>query len=1266
MKRRKVLGILLLALITAFIAVSCSGNIEAPASSAEELSYVTFGNGHSRELGTSYWTEDYDNLYWFYTATKTDAYGTTGSEGLTDGVPTAAVSKSGDNPAKGLSGRVGPFSQGSWTFKLYAYAEAVNSEGVGLGTPDKTNLIYASADVSVTLKGGEVKNIPVSVTPQGDVGYVKFNNAYFEWAGESGDAIPKMKITLTPASGSPITTEINLNAKSDNKLTITNGTSIGTSVPVGYYTANVIVYLKQAGSTTTVAINNEDTPIFSQTFGLRVYGNAITYISGNMTEGVDSFVTFDVAEQTMKVFTVNKTENTEVKSAITSLNGNKESAEVKNTEDYTIVTFPTGVLDSSSVHQLDVKVTPTASAEDKFQISGTESGKAAVAGLDLSLTKITKQSDGSTVQESVTSFDKDVIITTYIAKDLENVSVWYRDYETKTDEVIAELTGTEAADAVPSYDKTTGKLIFKTNHFSEYFVKADAEAMNTTTGMVYSTFADAVDRAGSGQEVKLLKDASVKNVISISNDIVIDLNGKNVTGKDSRVFNLKKGTLEIKGSGTISSLKTEGSDYEKDSSVIRVGANDVESGSIAKLILGENAKVVGLSTYGITVFGSATSEVVEINGTVESYDRPAISGVGTAVYGGTDITINGTVKLNASETRDDEYANAIYQPQSGTLTINGTVEGGIEAKAGDIIISSIASVKADDNVSPEHKAYSNGCSTRGYAIAAVNNKSYACGVNVEIANGATVTGSVGIFDDNDIQDKEKAVVTSVGNAIGTIPSFKWDKTWPDEEVYSLMPCWAGREAESYSTPISEKIITINTAEEFALFAKQVNSGTNYSGYTAKLGANIDLKGYVWSPINGFTGSFDGQNHIIKNLCVLGGSEGSGYGLFGASNFKEAKDVTIENVFVNGNSAVAAFAGSTNASINNVNIIGDILIGCTTTNGYLANFNSSYIGGIVGYGYPKVKNSSVIGRDGSKIAGGRQVAGIVGFGGEGQSIRCENCTVDNLTIIGTKSVGGIIGWAHYGNGVKDCTVKNLSVQLKYNDNSIGFITGTTNSEDNKAGQSCEMLNNTVVDSELYVAGSLVSNTPDMNSMYAAYGMGYYYLYNNNNYVFFARYDDALNYQNNHSGYEVGFTTFNAQIGSLPDESTFSFSEDCEIGRIELLSDKTITLDLAGHCITVTGADAFLVKTGTLIVKDSVGGGKINHTGKDDLVWLQNSGKLRIDGGKYSFGTKYGITYGTGNLIINDGSFVFDSKREEQFKEYVSAGTTVTINGVSYTK
>ena len=111
MNKRKVLSILLLALITVTLAVSCSGSIDAPAQDAEELAYVTFGNGHSRGLSTSYETEAYGNLFWFYTAQKTDSYGTTGQVGLTHDLPTAAVSKNPDkSPAQGLSGQVGPFS----------------------------------------------------------------------------------------------------------------------------------------------------------------------------------------------------------------------------------------------------------------------------------------------------------------------------------------------------------------------------------------------------------------------------------------------------------------------------------------------------------------------------------------------------------------------------------------------------------------------------------------------------------------------------------------------------------------------------------------------------------------------------------------------------------------------------------------------------------------------------------------------------------------------------------------------------------------------------------------------------------------------------------------------------------------------------------------------------------------------------------------------------------------------------------------------------
>lgn len=1050
MKRRKVLGILLLALITAFIAVSCSGNIEAPASSAEELSYVTFGNGHSRELGTSYWTEDYDYLYWFYTATKTDAYGTTGSEGLTDGVPTAAVSKSGDNPAKGLSGRVGPFSQGSWTFKLYAYAEAVNSEGAGLGTPDKTNLIYASDDVSVTLKGGEVKNIPVSVTPQGNVGYVKFNNAYFEWAGASGDAVPKMKITLTPVSGSPITTEITLNAKSDNKLSITNGTSIGTSVPVGYYTANVIVYLKQAGSATSVEIDNEDTPIFSQTFGLRVYGNAITYISGNMTEGLDSYVTFDVAEQTMKVFTVNKTENTEVKSAITSLNGNKESAEVKNTEDYTTVTFPVGVLDSSSVHQLDVKVTPTASAEDKFQISGTESGKAAVAGLDLSLTKITKQSDGSTVQESVTSFREDVIITTYIAKDLENVSVWYRNYETNSDDLVVALRGTEAEGAVPSYDKTTGKLIFKTNHFSEYYVKADAEAMNTTTGMVYSTFADAVDRAGNGQEVKLLKDVSISRLIISEKKISIDLAGYSI--EESETANVRSGLILVDNNGNLiindsSEGKTGKIDVSTDRKWLDKNGNETEYPAVWACIAvyPDNGKQASLT----------------INGGEFIAPFYALTGNGTDIDpNSTTITINGG-KFNATN------GYAIYHPQNGTLTINnGTFEGqdcAIEIRSGNLYIENGSFTSKATEYSCN--ANGSGTTTSGAAIAIAQHTTKK-DISVEI-NGGTFTGVKALNESNpQVNDPKPQVILSV-----TGGTFNGDVSVADASEFITGGTFSSNPtnyvAEKYYAKQSSGIYTVKkatnwiqvadtswygdgTATEFAIgnakqlagLANLVNSGTDFSKKTVTLVNNINLEGLNWTPIGksgySFKGTFNGSNKVISNLKISTRYT-SDVGLFGFTSDGLIENLTVKNAEITGYLDVGVVAGTPYTSeYKNITVTG-----CVKVNGY------AYVGGVFGKNlYANATNITVNCDSDSSVRANSEkyrtyVGGIVGFIGEG-SITVTNAN-SNIDVYGsTCDVGGVTGIAHYGNKFINCSSSGNVYITSYNDDGdqleIGGIAG----------------------------------------------------------------------------------------------------------------------------------------------------------------------------------------------------------------------------------
>ena len=61
----------------------------------------------------------------------------------------------------------------------------------------------------------------------------------------------------------------------------------------------------------------------------------------------------------------------------------------------------------------------------------------------------------------------------------------------------------------------------------------------------------------------------------------------------------------------------------------------------------KNVKVSSGHCYGVTVFGSKTTENVVINGEVAvTGSAPAVSGNGSAGYGNTNIVVNGTVSAD--------------------------------------------------------------------------------------------------------------------------------------------------------------------------------------------------------------------------------------------------------------------------------------------------------------------------------------------------------------------------------------------------------------------------------------------------------------------------------------------------------------------------------------------------------------------------------------------------------------------------------------------
>ena len=263
---------------------------------------------------------------------------------------------------------------------------------------------------------------------------------------------------------------------------------------------------------------------------------------------------------------------------------------------------------------------------------------------------------------------------------------------------------------------------------------------------------------------------------------------------------------------------------------------------------------------------------------------------------------------------------------------------------------------------------------------------------------------------------------------------------------------------------------LGTAAQLAWFADTVNSGSRSA--CAVLTADIDLNGQEWTPIansgvnNGYTGTFDGQGHVIHGICVTTGVSSRPQGLFGiiartgtVRNVKAAGRVLVrqssgagliagENNGVLYNCEASAFlknsynAGSTGSSVGNIGgIAGHMAAGyienCRAYGLFLANpesydegnlVNSSMlcqIGGIVGgMGASQEKDGCLVRycenhlqidcytfTYGNSSPCGYAIGGIVGGSGIGKVRECVNLAA----VTGGYDVGGIVGSATPGEG-----------------------------------------------------------------------------------------------------------------------------------------------------------------------------------------------------------------------------------------------------------
>ena len=246
-------------------------------------------------------------------------------------------------------------------------------------------------------------------------------------------------------------------------------------------------------------------------------------------------------------------------------------------------------------------------------------------------------------------------------------------------------------------------------------------------------------------------------------------------------------------------------------------------------------------------------------------------------------------------------------------------------------------------------------------------------------------------------------------------------------LFSLCPPFAFAE-DGHTADNESGNITISTLAGLRQFAEAVNGGETFRGKTVTLIADIDLKNGEWTPIgteaNPFLGAFDGGSHTVSNLRI-DNPELENAGLFGV--LKEPgkiMNLTVRNAAVAAKAQAGGLIGSAfTGSLENCHVTGTIHI--------TANYKA---GGLAGEGYASMTNCTVKGAEGSTVTGiylekdleGDNVGGLVGLRGEGNGITTSGCSVENLTITGTRKVGGLIGSAFGNNQITNCSVLNCTV------------------------------------------------------------------------------------------------------------------------------------------------------------------------------------------------------------------------------------------------
>lgn len=219
--------------------------------------------------------------------------------------------------------------------------------------------------------------------------------------------------------------------------------------------------------------------------------------------------------------------------------------------------------------------------------------------------------------------------------------------------------------------------------------------------------------------------------------------------------------------------------------------------------------------------------------------------------------------------------------------------------------------------------------------------------------------------------------------------------------------------DDFANGVSLKQTITVTSQNYNISTPEdlLNMKNNLDG-DYKLAADIDMAGVTFSPLGEFTGTLDGQGHIIKNLS-FSNTQQDQVGLFATMRSATIKNVGIEGANLVGNANVAAFVGR---------CYGGEISQCYVANSYIEGRDhvASFTGDMNRDGDVGVTISDCI-SDARIASRSYQAGGIAGVANGGTMKRCLfSGTVDNSGgVAGLLSLIDNNDWETYPTEITNC-------------------------------------------------------------------------------------------------------------------------------------------------------------------------------------------------------------------------------------------------------